>query len=149
MLISWPIEPCVVDGMIHVSSISFLVKTEGDGMQLFDPQFTGGIIDLLSDDQDEEVVEKVVTRMLVTVKEEEATDRSRGVPLEPSLPDIVGATLGLYHSYLSLVRFLTQWVRHLGSMNAKRKFFSFREPGRQRSAALYSTCPRAKDRLGF
>ena len=27
-------------------------------MQLFDPQFTGGIIDLLSDDQDE-VVEKV------------------------------------------------------------------------------------------
>ena len=89
-LISWPIEPCVVDGIIHVRGISFLVKTEGDGMQLFDPQFTGGIIDLLSDDQDEE---EVVTRMVV--KEEEATDRSRGLPLEPSLTDIVGATLGL------------------------------------------------------
>ena len=122
MLISWPIEPCVVDGIIHVRGISFLVKTEGDGMQLFDPQFTGGIIDLLSDDHDEEVVEKLVSRGVVTVKEEEAQDRSRGLPLEPSLPDIVGATPGLYHSYLSLVRFLTQWVRHLGSMNAKKVF---------------------------
>ena len=59
MLISWPIEPCAVDDIIHVKGISHLVKTEVDGMKLFDPQFTGGIIDLLSDDQDEEVTEKV------------------------------------------------------------------------------------------